>query len=246
MAKINLKSIQNNNKINTENNIKKHETNIKSIDNNNNNDKQLLNNDVIKSIIDKSKNNISNDKNDKSIIENDVKLSPNDRIKLESLITLYIHEFDKLSKYKQKNLTKMSDNQLVQFKNSLQHEIHSTNSLGLITEASKKLLYGYEFLMDQIGVKCKGISNQLSNNEEYNNTCKAVILKHIGETSLISTVEPEYKLLFMIFQSTMMLHMSSELMENKQKINNINQNDNNNESNDKIKDINDKYNILDA
>lgn len=246
MAKINLKSIQNNYKTNDKINTEKQEINVKTIDNKenkDNNNKQLLNNDILKSIIDKSKNNISNDK---SIIENDVKLSPNDRVKLESLITLYIHEFDKLSKYKQKNLTKMSDNQLVQFKNSLQHEIHSTNSLGLITEASKKLLYGYEFLMDQIGVKCKGISNQLSNNEEYNNTCKAVILKNIGETALISTVEPEYKLLFMIFQSTMMLHMSSELMENKQKINNINQNDNINESNDKIKDINDKYNILDA
>lgn len=251
MPHISLKNIQNNNKKNEVINQNINSNNNKDNPNNNNidikhinplqnNDKQLIDNSWLKSIIDKP--NIDKPNIDKPIIN---KLNENERNKQECVIRLYIAEFnEKLGKYKSKKLEKLNDDELLEFKSQIQNEITQSNSLGLLTESSKKLLDVYEYIMnDYAGLNVKGVANQLKNNEEYNNCVKAILLKYAGE-SLISNISPEAKLLFILFQSSMICHANNELLNSKKIIKNIEKD--NELNNEKIKDINDKFNILDT
>lgn len=178
------------------------------------------------------------------------KLSEQDRYKQEALIKLYIGEFhDKLSKYKSKNLSKMTDDDLMEFKKNIQKEIMSSNSLSMISESSKKLLDYYEEIMCGCGINIKGTSNILKNSPEYNDTIKAMLLKYLGD-NLIMSVEPEYKLLYLLFSTTLICHANNEMIQNSNQINNIEKQPENtinydkNQNIKKLDEINEKYNFL--
>lgn len=224
---------------NNNNNQNNNKDNVKHINPLQNNDKQLIDNSWLKSIIDKP--NLDKPNIDKPIIN---KLNENERNKQECVIRLYIAEFnEKLGKYKSKKLEKLNDDELLEFKSQIQNEITQSNSLGLLTESSKKLLDIYEYIGTSAGLNIKGVANQLKHSEEYNNCVKAILLKYAGE-SLISNISPEAKLLFILFQSSMICHANNELLNSKKIIKNIEKD--NELNNEKIKDINDKFNILDT
>lgn len=172
-----------------------------------------------------------------------VTLTPNEKAKIIAIIQLYIAEFpDKLKKYKSKNLDKMSDEDLIELKSTIHKEAISTNSLSMLTENSGKMLLLYEHLMcDYVGVNVKGVSN-IANSEEYKACVKALLLKHMGD-SLISSVEPEYQLLYMIVCGSVMAHANNEMLESNTKVAHI---EDNNSSVDasKLRELNEKFRDL--
>jgi hypothetical protein len=182
-------------------------------------------------------------------------LTDQDRNKLIELLHLYIAEFpDKLKAYKGKNFHKLDDEKLLQMKEIFKKEVVTSNNLTMAVEASIKMLELYEFTCCNFKVNIKGIS-KLGESEEYRQTVKSVLLKYF-DNSLISCVEPEYKLAYLIVSNSLIYHQLNTMIETKEKIQNIErplldqkQSELINEDQKKIKEmelrnINNKYNDL--
>lgn len=147
-------------------------------------------------------------------------LTESEKTKLIGLLHLYIAEFpDKLNKYKGKNFYKMSDKDLLDIKDMFKKEVTTSNNLTMAVEASIKMLELYEFTCCNFGVNIKGVS-KIGESEEYKQTVKAVILKYF-DNSLISNVEPEYKLAYLIISNSLICHQLNSMNETTAQINNI-------------------------
>jgi hypothetical protein len=132
-------------------------------------------------------------------------LTEHERDKLIGLLHLYIVEFpDKLKSYKIKNLHKMDDSSLLELKEVFKKEVTTSNNLSMAVETSVKLLEIYEFACCNFGINIKGMS-KISESEEYKQTLKAVLLKYF-DNSLVSQVEPEYKLAYLIISNSLICH----------------------------------------
>lgn len=154
---------------------------------------------------------IPNYKDDIDDVTEVVALTQNQRDKTVALCNLIISEFpDKLKQYKNKDLHKLSDEELLDFKQNLHREITTSSSLGMLTEQSKKALEFYEYIMcNYLDINVKGVSN-LGDSQEYKDTVKAVLIKYLDD-SLISVVEPEYKLAYLIISSSLLAHANNTI-----------------------------------
>ena len=150
-------------------------------------------------------------------------LTENERNKIIALCQLYLAEFpEKLTEYKNKvkNLHKMSDEDLVELKQIMQKQVTTSNSLGMAVETSVKALELYEYIMcDYANINIKGVS-KLGQFQEYRDCIKAVLLKYM-DRSLISQVEPEYKLTYLILSNSVMCHQLNSMNETNNKIQTI-------------------------
>ncbi len=156
-------------------------------------------------------------KNDDEQISQVLTLTENERNKLIAIINLYICEFpDKLSKYKSKNFSKMKDEELIEFKKQIQREVTTNNSLSMLVEGSGKALELYEYIMtDYMDINITGVS-KLKESQEYKDCVKGILLKYM-DGSLISQVEPEYKLAYLIFSTSLVCHQMNSMKEIKEK-----------------------------
>jgi len=156
---------------------------------------------------------IKKDKKDK--IEKDVlsnikledkkpELSDLDRSKKIKLLELYLIEFpDKLDKYKNENFYKKTDEELIELKKIFEKSVSSTNNLNFGVSISQQALAIYEYIGKLGGLEIDGIS-KLGQSEEWVKNIKALSLKYMDGG--ITFIEPEHKLIFMLFQNTLMLH----------------------------------------
>lgn len=133
-----------------------------------------------------------------------IKLSENDRAKKIKLLELYVIEFpEELSKYKNHNFKKCTDQQLVELKDDFDKCVCSKNNLHWGVNISQKALEIYEMVGKMSGLEVDGIS-KLGSDPEWIKNIKAVCLKYLDGG--ITIVEPEHQLLFMLIQNTMTLH----------------------------------------
>lgn len=148
-------------------------------------------------------------------------LTESEKNKIICLCNLYISEFpEKLAKYKTKKLQNLNDDELLDFKKQIQREVSESNMLSSLAEQSVKALQLYEYVMcDFVHLDIRGVS-KVGESEEYKNLVKQVLLKYL-DTSLISSIEPEYKLAFMIFSSSVLCHQNNTMNATNNKINNI-------------------------
>jgi hypothetical protein len=181
-------------------------------------------------------------------------LSDSERNKVIGLLHLYISEFpEKLKTYKGKNFHKMTDDELFNMKELFKKEVNTSNNLSLAVDSSVKLLELYEYVCcDFMQVNIKGIS-KLGESQEYKDCVKAVLMKYF-DNSLISCVEPEYKLAYLVISNTLLCHQlnSMEINNNKVKVITTKSNDiktqidesastNNKIKEMMLKDVNNKY-----
>jgi hypothetical protein len=139
-------------------------------------------------------------------------LKGNERSKMEALLQLMKCEFPEKLNHHNKDFSKMSDEELLDTNKKFQQEIISTNTLGVLCESSKQLLVLYEYLMsDLAGVNIRGVS-KLGDSKEYKDCVKAVLLKYMS-SSLISIVEPEYKLAYMVLSTSLACHQINSSQE---------------------------------
>jgi len=90
--------------------------------------------------------------------------------------------------------------------------------LGMITEQSKTALELYEyFMVNYAEINIRGVS-KLGDSQEYKDCVKAVLLKYMSD-SLVSVVEPEYHLAYLVISSSIMAHANNSLNENQQRVN---------------------------
>jgi hypothetical protein len=145
-------------------------------------------------------------------------LTPHQRDKRIAILSLYCAEFpEKLSKYKSKQFSKMSNAELIEYQTMMQKEITTSSSLGIITEQSKKALKLYEyFMVNYAEINIYGVS-KLGDSQEYKDCIKAVLLKYMSD-SLVSVVEPEYCLAYLVISSSIMAHANNSLNENQQRV----------------------------
>jgi hypothetical protein len=143
-------------------------------------------------------------------------LMPHQRDKRIAILNLYCAEFpEKLSKYKSKQFSKMSDAELIKLQTMMQKEITTSSSLGMITKQSKKALELYEyFMVNYAEINIRGIS-KLGDSQEYKDCVKAVLLKYMSDF-LVSVVKPECRL---VISSSIMAHANNSLNENQQRVN---------------------------
>jgi hypothetical protein len=222
-----------------------------------------------KNMVENNKNLVIN-KQQPIFLQNDkqVEVKPlleNERNKVIGLLHLYISEFpDKLKTYKGKNFHKITDEELLNMKEIFKKEVNISNNLSTAVESSVKLLELYEYVCcDFMQVNIKGIS-KLGESQKYKDCIKAVLMKYF-DNSLISCVELEYKLAYLVISNTLLCHQinSMETTNNKIKvittkadqmkaseklniINKIPQNDESADTNNKMKemilrDVNMKY-----
>jgi hypothetical protein len=196
MAKISLKSIQNNNI-----NQVKPKTKQKPVKNMEIHAPKQCNNIVIKqpeskhtfndiltSFVVENKENLVNaqhanefqnniQKQKVEVVRHDKPLLEPKRNKLIGLLHLYISEFpDKLKTYKGKNFHKMTDEKLLNMKEIFKKEVNTSNNLSMAVESSVKLLELYEYVCcDFMQVNIKGIS-KLGESQEYKDCVKAVLM----------------------------------------------------------------------
>lgn len=137
-------------------------------------------------------------------------LTPHQRDKHIAILNLYCAEFpEKLSKYRNKQFSKMSDTELIEYRTTMQKEI---------TDQSKKALELYEyFMVNYADINIRGVS-KLGDSQEYKDCIKAVLLKYMSD-SLVSVVEPEYRLAYLVISSSIMAHANNNLNESQQKLN---------------------------
>jgi hypothetical protein len=231
MSKISLKSIQNkainpdkkmvtiksSQKIETPNNDKKLDFNMVLTEIQKNGNKQVHNHGKTVKQTKQHDNTILPQEN--AIVHNK-ELSEHERNKLIGLLHLYIAEFpEKLKEYKGKNFHKMDNNKLLELKDIFKKEVTTSNNLTMAVETSVKMLEMYEFACCNFGVNIKGVS-KIGQSEEYKQTVKAVLLKYF-DNSLISQVEPEYKLAYLIVSNSLICHQLNTMNETTEKINNI-------------------------
>jgi hypothetical protein len=145
-------------------------------------------------------------------------LSDYERNKIIGLLHLYIAEFpDKLKTYKGKNFHKMTNKELLNIKDIFKKEVNTSNNLSMAVESSVKLLELYEYVCcDFMQVNIKGIS-KLGESQEYKDCVKAVLMKYFDK-SLISCIEPEYKLMYLVISNTLLCHQLNSMETNKNKI----------------------------
>lgn len=143
-------------------------------------------------------------------------LTNEQRTKMIALLNLYVANFpEKLHKYKNKNFNNLNNSELIETKKQIQNEVTTSNNLNMICESSGKLLELYEFICcNYLDINIKGVS-KLSDSNEYKECIKALLLKYLGD-SLISNVEPEYKLCYLILSSSIMAHASNHLEDIKE------------------------------
>lgn len=168
---------------------------------------------------------VKNDVVKNEVINNTDKktLTENERMKIISILNLYICEFpEKLGKYKNKQLHTMSDDNLIALRDDFHREVSTTNQLSMVVDASKKALQVYEYLMCSMDVDLEGVS-RVGNNPEWDQNIKAVCLKHMDNITF--QTEPEYKLLFLLVSGSIMTHQINTMNKTNNKLNNIENNE---------------------
>jgi len=142
----------------------------------------------------------------KEVVKTDIVLSELDRAKKIKLLELYVQDFpDELKKYKKTDFNKCSDSKLVEYKETFDKTLSSSNNLGMIVGASQQFLQVYEMIGKAgLGLQIDGI-HKLGYSPEWVKNVKAVCLKYMDD-SCVNFSEPENKLAFMLFQNTLMLH----------------------------------------
>jgi hypothetical protein len=113
----------------------------------------------------------------------------------------------------------MTDEELLNMKEIFKKEVNTSNNLSMAVESSVKLLELYEYVCcDFMQVNIKGIS-KLGESQKYKDCVKAVLMKYF-DNSLISCVEPEYKLAYLVISNTLLCHQlnSIETTNNKIKV----------------------------
>jgi hypothetical protein len=87
----------------------------------------------------------------------------------------------------------------------------------MAVESSVKLLKLYEYVCcDFMQVNIMGIS-KLRESQEYKDCVKAVLMKYF-DNSLISCVEPEYKLAYFVISNTLLCHQLNSIETNNNKV----------------------------
>ena len=139
------------------------------------------------------------------------------------MLNLYLCEFpEKLSKYKSKQLYKLSDSELLLLKDQFKSEVSTSNNLNMMVQGSIKALDIYEYVMtDYLNVNIKGVS-KIGETQEYRDCVKAVLLKYL-DSSLVSQTEPEMKLAYIILSNSLVCHQINSMNETNTKINSIEQ-----------------------
>jgi hypothetical protein len=90
-------------------------------------------------------------------------------------------------------------------------EVTTSNNLSVAVEVSSKLFEMYEFMRCNFGINVTGIS-KVGQSEEYKQTVKAVLLEYF-DNSLVSQVEPEYKLAYLIISNSLICHQLNIMNE---------------------------------
>jgi hypothetical protein len=156
----------------------------------------------------------------KPVLKEKQELNEHEKTKLIGLLHFYIAEFpEKLQSYKAKNFHKMDADKLLEMKEIFKKEISISSNLTMAVEASVKMLELYEFACCNFGVNIKGVS-KIGETEEYKQTVKSVLLKYF-DNSLISCVEPEYKLAYLIISNSLICHQINSMSKTNNKINTI-------------------------
>jgi hypothetical protein len=110
----------------------------------------------------------------------------------------------------------MSDQDLVDHKNIFQKEVSTSSGLTWAVDMSKNLLQMYEFAMvNMLDINISGVS-KLGDNPEYNQCVRSFLMKYMN-TSLVSQIEPEYKLMYMLLSTSLICHQinTSEVTQQK-------------------------------
>jgi hypothetical protein len=96
-------------------------------------------------------------------------------------------------------------------------EVNTGNNLSMAVESFIKLLELHESVCcDFMQVNIKGIL-KLGQSHEYKDCIKAIIMKYF-DNSLISCVEPEYKLAYLIISNTLICHQLNTMENHNKKI----------------------------
>jgi hypothetical protein len=139
-------------------------------------------------------------------VQNDmqVTLSDIDRSKKIKLLELYVIQFPyELDKYKNKDFSKCTDQELIELKKQFDKQVSTKNNLHWGVSASQQALHIYEMLCKMSGLEVEGIS-KLGYDENWIKNVKAICLKYLDGG--ITTIEPEHQLLLMLLQNTLTLH----------------------------------------
>jgi hypothetical protein len=115
----------------------------------------------------------------------------------------------------------MTDEELLKMKEIFKKEVNTSNNLSMAIESSVKLLELYEYVYcDFMQVNINAIS-KLKESQEYKDYIKAVLMKYF-DNSLISCVEPEYKLAYLVISNTLLCHQLNSMKANNNKVKVIN------------------------
>jgi flagellin-specific chaperone FliS len=111
----------------------------------------------------------------------------------------------------------MTDEELLNMKEIFKKEVNTSNNLSMAVKLSVKLLELYEYICcDFMQVNIKEIS-KLRESEEYKDCVKAVLIKYF-DNSLISCVEPEYKLAYLVIGNTLLCYQLNSMEANNNKV----------------------------
>lgn len=114
----------------------------------------------------------------------------------------------------------MTDEKLQETLQLMKRDASTSNSLNMAVAASGKALELYEFMMcNYANINIKGVS-KLQESTEYQELVKSTLLKYMG-TSLVSTVEPEQRLMYLIISNSIMCHQVNSLNDNIEKVQSI-------------------------
>lgn len=196
-----------------------------------NNTKNTVNNTVVdKNMVVKNevvKNEVT--KNEVNNTEVQKPLTENERMKLISILNLYICEFpEKLGKYKNKQLHTMTDENLLKLKDEFHREVCTSNQMGMVVEASKKALSLYEYLLCNMNFDVEGV-HRIGDDPEWSQNVKALCLKHMDNITMQN--EPEMKLMFLLASGTIMTHQINSMKKTNEKIEHIEENNNETQKN---------------
>lgn len=123
--------------------------------------------------------------------------------KKRALANLYLSEFpEKLARYKSRKVDKMDSDEINGFLDTLKVEASTSSGLNMITANAGHVLRVYEHMMTTyVGWNVTGVS-AMADTPEFRDLVKATALKFMS-TSLVSVVEPEAKLAFMLIAGSM-------------------------------------------
>lgn len=139
-----------------------------------------------------------------------------DKHEVMKLIKIYLKEFPEETKEwtkKAKDMDSLDDTQLEELKINVIRSVNSVSSLDTIADNSVLVLNLYEYLMEPI-FPVPGISASLGKNPAFKGTVKKILLKYLG-TSLYTEMSPEFSLVAMVFQSSILCNAVADVNSKK-------------------------------